>query len=145
MNKNQILADVVRSVKFHFGLTQAEIANKTGITKTYLSDLIGGRSPLSEEYSDKLNAIFGVNREYLRTGVGKMYDGSVSQNNINGDNINGHNVTVNKNGVKMLDEVSKVIGLLGKKDEQIDQILDLLKKKDEQINQVLTLLGKKDE
>lgn len=73
MAKNQTLADVIKAVKFHFGLNQAEIAEKTGIKLTYLSDLIGGRNPLSESYSDKLNTVFGVNKDYLRTGVGDMF------------------------------------------------------------------------
>lgn len=74
MAKNQILTEVIKAIKFHFNLNQAEIAEKTGIKVTYLSDLIGGRNPLSEIYSDKLNAVFGVSKEYLKTGRGDVFD-----------------------------------------------------------------------
>lgn len=74
MAKNQILTNVIRAIKFHFGINQAEIAKRTGIKLTYLSDLIGGRNPLSEIYSDKLSIVFGVSKEYLKTGAGNMFD-----------------------------------------------------------------------
>ena len=83
MAKNQILTEVIKAIKFHFDLNQAEIAEKTGIKVTYLSDLIGGRNPLSEIYSDKLNAIFGVSKEYLKTGTGDIFDKpNVQENSI---------------------------------------------------------------
>lgn len=83
MAKNQILTEVIKAIKFHFDLNQAEIAEKTGIKVTYLSDLIGGRNPLSEIYSDKLNAVFGVSKKYLKTGAGDIFDKpDVQENSI---------------------------------------------------------------
>jgi len=126
MIKNEILASVVKAIKFHFNVNQAEIAEKTGIKETYLSDLIGGRNPLSEGYSDKLSEIFGVNKEYLKSGKGDVFDKSVKQSNVHGDNINGNSVTVNKNGVEVFQMADKVLELIKKKDEQIDRLLSII-------------------
>lgn len=121
MAKNEILAAVVKAIKYHFNLDQSEIAEKTGIKKTYLSDLIGGRSPLSESYSDKLSTIFGVSKDYLRAGEGEIFSGDIKQHNVNGDNINGNNVTVHKS------QTDNFLELLKKKDEQIDVLLGIVK------------------
>lgn len=87
MAKNQILTEVVKAIKFHFNLNQAEIAEKTGIKVTYLSDLIGGRNPLSEIYSDKLASVFGVSKEYLKTGTGDVFDKPEESNETQNDSV----------------------------------------------------------
>lgn len=71
---NQTLKSVISAIKYKYGLKQAEIAEKIGIKNTYLSDLINGRSPLSELFSDKLCAAFLVRKEYLLSEEGSVFE-----------------------------------------------------------------------
>lgn len=115
MAKNQILTEVVKAIKFHFNLNQAEIAEKTGIKVTYLSDLIGGRNPLSEIYSDKLNAVFGVSKEYLKTGVGEMFDKPDVQEN---------SVTMSR---EVFDQITRLTETVLSQQRTIEKLADLQK------------------
>lgn len=74
MAVNQILKNVVSAIKFKYQLRQVEVAEKIGVKNTYLSDLINGRSPLSELFSEKIIAAFSVSREYLNTGQGEVFE-----------------------------------------------------------------------
>lgn len=60
MAVNEVLKKAVNEVKFRFELTQAEIADKLEVKSTYLSDMINGRVPLSENISSKIEELFGV-------------------------------------------------------------------------------------
>lgn len=74
MAVNQILKKAISAIKFKYQLRQVEVAEKIGVKNTYLSDVINGRSPLSELFSDKLIAAFSVSREYLNTGQGEVFE-----------------------------------------------------------------------
>lgn len=71
---NQRLKNVVAAIKYKHGLKQSEIADKMGIKNTYLSDVINGRSPLSELFSDKLTTAFSVSKVYLSNGEGEVFE-----------------------------------------------------------------------
>jgi transcriptional regulator with XRE-family HTH domain len=73
MSKNQTVTRAIKAIKFRFNLNQDEIAKKIGTTQTYLSDIMSGRIPLSELYSDKLCSVFGVSKEFLNTGEGDEF------------------------------------------------------------------------
>ncbi|HPW66777.1 MAG TPA: helix-turn-helix domain-containing protein [Salinivirgaceae bacterium] len=115
MAKNQTLAEAIKAIKFHFDLNQDEIAEKTGITVTYLSDLIGGRSPLSETYSDKLNAVFGVSKSYLKTGKGEIFDKRSSH---------GDSVTMSR---EVFDQISRLTETVLSQQRTIERIVELQK------------------
>lgn len=115
MAKNQTLTEAIKAIKFHFNLNQAEIAEKTGIKVTYLSDLIGGRNPLSEIYSDKLNTVFGVSKEYLKTGVGDIFDKSDAQEN---------NVTMSR---EVFDQITRLTETILSQQRTIEKLTELQK------------------
>lgn len=71
---NQRLKNVVAAIKYKHGLKQAEIADRMGIKNTYLSDVINGRSPLSELFSDKLITAFSISKIYLLSGEGEVFE-----------------------------------------------------------------------
>lgn len=75
MAVNQVLKNIISAIKFKYQLKQVDVAEKIGVKNTYLSDLINGRSPVSELFTDKLVSAFSVNREYLNTGQGEIFEG----------------------------------------------------------------------
>ena len=64
---NKQLKAVIFKIKNDFGLKQSEIADKLGITSTYLSDMINGWVPLTETITNKLYEEFQI-----RVGVEDM-------------------------------------------------------------------------
>lgn len=67
------LKDVIKAIKFKFSLNQSEIADKIGVRSTYLSDMINERVPLSELFTTKLERNFGINADFLKSGMGPVF------------------------------------------------------------------------
>ena len=55
---NQEFKTLIRTIKFKYHTTQAEIAKKLGVTTQYLSDVIGGRAPYNQVLKSKIDAQF---------------------------------------------------------------------------------------
>ena len=58
MTKNEELSRIIKQIKNDYHLTQAEIAERIGISKQYLSDTINGRYPFSNELRTKITRTF---------------------------------------------------------------------------------------
>ena len=54
MAKNQILVDLIKTIKYKSNLNQSQIAAAIGVSKQYLSDTINGRFPFTDELKAKL-------------------------------------------------------------------------------------------
>lgn len=84
MTDYERLSEIVRSIKFGYKLTQREVAIKIGLkSATYLSDVLNGRHPVSEQISDSLIKAFPeYSKDWLLTGEGTMLagDGEVKAN-----------------------------------------------------------------
>nr|WP_311479078.1 S24 family peptidase [uncultured Porphyromonas sp.] len=84
MTDYERLNEIVRSIKFGYKLTQREVAIKIGLkSATYLSDVLNGRHPVSEQISDSLIKAFPeYSKDWLLTGEGTMLagDGEVKAN-----------------------------------------------------------------
>lgn len=74
MTDYERLSEIVRSIKFQYKLTQREVAMKIGLkSATYLSDVLNGRHPVSEQISDSLVETFPeYSKDWLLTGEGSM-------------------------------------------------------------------------
>ena len=74
MTDYERLSEIVRSIKFQYKLTQREVAMKIGLkSATYLSDVLNGRHPVSEQISDSLTETFPeYSKDWLLTGEGSM-------------------------------------------------------------------------
>lgn len=55
---NQEFKKLIGKIKYEFSINQAQIADKLGVKKTYLSDMINGRVPYNETMAKKINEIF---------------------------------------------------------------------------------------
>lgn len=67
------MQDRIKQVRQSEGLTQAEFAEKIGLSRNYIAMIeIGQREPSYRTISD-ICRIFGVNEIWLRTGVGEPF------------------------------------------------------------------------
>ena len=54
MPKNEELRKILMEIKYRHGLTQSEISDKIGVNFKYLSNVLNGHYPFSEELKEKL-------------------------------------------------------------------------------------------
>lgn len=67
------MQDRIKQVRQSEGLTQAEFAEKIGLSRNYIAMIeIGQREPSDRTIKD-ICRIFGVNKIWLRTGVGEPF------------------------------------------------------------------------
>lgn len=99
MTDYERLGEIVRSIKFQYKLTQREVAMKIGLkSATYLSDVLNGRHPVSEQISDSLVETFPeYSKDWLLTGEGSMLLAKESKGNatmVNPSDLNWISVPV---------------------------------------------------
>lgn len=58
MSVNQEFKKMIDKIKYEFSINQSQIADKLGVKKTYLSDMINGRVPFNETMDKKINDAF---------------------------------------------------------------------------------------
>lgn len=141
MTKLQRVAKIVDWCVFSdLASSRKDLAEKLGYTESSLSQILNGKTGLSERFIKKL-VIFDkhINPDWIETGEGcmvrdalttnvsKVYGGG--QSNVNGDNINGGVVTIGEN------DVVNLIALLKQKEDslqksqlQIDSLIDIISK-----------------
>lgn len=54
MLENEELKNIVRKIKYRYNLTQKEIAEQIGVNSQYLSNVLNGRYPYTEELKKKI-------------------------------------------------------------------------------------------
>ncbi len=58
MPKNFDITSIINRIKFEYDVTQKEIAKRLGVSATYISDIINGRLPFTDQLREKLNKEF---------------------------------------------------------------------------------------
>ena len=71
MNKAE-LGERVKAIREHYGLPQPLFAKQINKTQGFVSNVETGRSGVSEETIKEICFLFGVNKEWLVSGVGEM-------------------------------------------------------------------------
>ncbi len=71
MNKVE-LGERVKIIRRHYGLSQAQFAHKMNRSAGLFSKVEKGRSSVSEETINLIVEVYGVNKEWLVSGVGEM-------------------------------------------------------------------------
>lgn len=54
MLENEELKEIVRKIKYRYHLTQKEIAEQIGVNSQYLSNVLNGRYPYTDELKKKI-------------------------------------------------------------------------------------------
>lgn len=141
MEQKDRLEQVIRYIKCQHNITQDEVIVSLGYKQgsTYLSDLLSGKSEISEKFSDKLKQVYKVNPDYIRNGTGEMF---LSESSGSGDSfpkgmvVGGH-VSGNGNNISHNDS-NNIAGMIAlQKGYQ-----DLLKKSQEQIDRLIGIIEK---
>ena len=134
MIEKERLNQVINIISDKFNISdKKDIAVKLGIEQTYFSAMLGGSKKISGNLLEKLQAVFGVSRSWLKTGEGEMFVQPPTANN-----------TINNSG----DFCENVIG--GDLKQQLAELINIQKKfqdmisvKDKQINELIEILKDK--
>lgn len=81
MAKNETLKKAIESIKLSRNILQSDIALAVGVKNTYLSDVINGRVPLSDNLAEKFYEQFQIDKSWLLTGEGEMLKNNSDKNN----------------------------------------------------------------
>ena len=135
MAKNENLRKVIDGIKCRYHLrTQKQICDALGYSSaTYLSDLLSGKYPVTEEFSDKLKERFGVNPNFLLLDEGGIWidgTGNITQIGDNNTQVSGNDNTITTPTTldKALEEIGEQRKLVAKSQEQIDRLLSIIEK-----------------
>lgn len=60
---NKEFKKCIEKIKYEFSITQKEIASRIGVHNTYLSDMINGRVPLTDQTTNKIYELFHIKIE----------------------------------------------------------------------------------
>ena len=133
MIEKERLNQVINIISDKFNISdKKDIAVKLGIEQTYFSAMLGGSKKISGNLLEKLQAVFGVSRSWLKTGEGEMFirqttpyqhyinnSGNFCENVINSDLSNqiSELIAIQRNYQEMIKE----------KDKQINDLIEILK------------------
>mgnify|MGYP002868372718 CR=1 FL=1 len=73
------MREIGKELKDYFkkkGLTQKEVAEKSGVPATYITKLFSGERGFGEKMAMKWETLFGLSHVYLMTGEGEMEVGT---------------------------------------------------------------------
>ena len=59
---NTEFKSLIGDIKYKYALTQAQIAEKLGITRPYISEIINGRAPFSDALREKIEETFPLDK-----------------------------------------------------------------------------------
>lgn len=82
-DEKNAIREWIEAIKYKKRMTQQDIAKELGVSKTYLSDVITGRSPYSDKLKQRLSELYSD----CIVDSPIMYGGNVEQANVMGDNI----------------------------------------------------------
>ena len=63
----------LKKARKDLGLTQSQFAEKLGLTQTAYNLIENGKTSLSDKHIKPICAIFGINEEWLRTGINEEF------------------------------------------------------------------------
>lgn len=133
MAKNQELKNLINKVKCNKDLTQAEISTLIGVGKTYLSDMVNGRVPFTENIKEKLKSLLEQNSTIIGN---ENIIGNI-KSTIDARKYYSDSPDVLK---QQIDEIER---LLKEKEERIKEKDAQIKEKDAQIKDLLAILKQK--
>ena len=79
MSETQKISERVKIARKKKGLTQGELAEKTGVTQGFLSHIEKDKNQPTAEFIIRLTHILGISAHWLLTGEGEMRLGTVEK------------------------------------------------------------------
>jgi transcriptional regulator with XRE-family HTH domain len=121
---NQVVAAI-----FDKSITRnkTSLAKHLGYSLSYFSTVLSGKSKISAEFLDKMEALFKVSREFIEDGDGPMFLTSDDVPNSSSDKRKkcSNQLSQNANNI-LLEVVGTLKEQIAVKDKQIERLLDLL-------------------
>ena len=89
MPVNQEFKRLINRIKYEFSINQAQIADKLGVKKTYISDMINGRVPYNETMGKKIRDVFQIKIDEqssytTKQGVVEIFNSDIKEGVFNG-------------------------------------------------------------
>ncbi|MBY2460004.1 helix-turn-helix domain-containing protein [Clostridioides difficile] len=75
---NKTINNRIKQVRKGLGFTQKEFGEKIGLSQNHISHIESGKGKVVQSTINALYIELGVNREWLKTGKGNMYDDAES-------------------------------------------------------------------
>ncbi len=107
------------------GITQKQLSEELGVFPSYINALFSGNRAFGKKQALLFQEKFGISSSWLLTGEGEMFlNSTINANNstVVGANINGSGNHIQHN------DLTEMMNLLKKKDEQIDRLLGIIEK-----------------
>ena len=60
---NQEFKSLIGDIKHKYSITQAQIAERLGVTRPYISEIINGRAPFSDALREKIEDVFPLDKK----------------------------------------------------------------------------------
>lgn len=126
----ETIAEEIRNYFKRIGLRNYEIAEKIGISKSHLSNLLSGRSGFGYITAHKFAAIFPeLSVPFLVSGEGQLIGKAPSQNvtNVtNSGNIANGPISINQGPAALAAENAQLREQLARKTEENDRLLGII-------------------
>lgn len=88
MAVNQEFKKLIDRIKYEYSINQSQIADRLGVKKTYVSDMINGRVPYNETMSKKISDVFPpiINEQssYLKSKAIEISNSDIKEDIFNG-------------------------------------------------------------
>ncbi len=135
---NQEFKNYINRICYDYRVSQAEVAQQSGLNPTYLSQIMNGKRPFTEKTKDKLEFAFPT------PSYNQNVENSVVHGNVNQDNRKYYSdspdvlkaqidtleraIQDKEDQVRTLtDQVRTLTSSLAKKDEQISKLIEKIK------------------
>lgn len=76
----ELVHEKLRSYFKEIGMSQVEIAEKLGVSKTTVNNLLTGYSKFGNAQAEKWSELFGISKSFLLTGEGSITEEENSKN-----------------------------------------------------------------
>lgn len=121
MTENEIhVCERFALIRSDIGLKQGDFAKEIKLTQGHVSDIENKRKSVSDRVIEIICLKFGVNREWLKSGIGEMYS-SISDNERYAINVGKLQRTDNETLIRWVNRIAET------DPERLKQIEELLK------------------
>ena len=134
MAKNQELKNLLNKIKYEKDLTQAEVAQLVGVGKTYMSDMLNGRVPYSDNMKEKLEKLLEHNTVIGNENIVGNISSSIDARKYYSDSPD-----------VLKQQISQLEQTIQDKEDQVRTLTDQVRTLTDQVRTLTSSLAKKDE
>lgn len=125
------MKNIGEELKLYFkeqGISQDELANRLGVSQSYISSLFSNRTKFGKKQAQKWSELFNFSIDFLLSGSGELLQIPL-QYDENSNITNNHTLSNNKQKDDYLDIIKSLTGQLAKSQQQIDKLITIIENK----------------